>query len=204
MRHSFKKNNNNFIIKMTEMINNKVDDKNRQKWYEVIDNIEKEKSFNLDKVEKIVGEILVDHFQESTDDIINEITNRYNNSEDTTSSGNDLEECHLMGIINEWKQIQEQSEKLIGKSTSIANNVSILKGEDESSYEIADVDNVEIIDIGLDMEEDATIFSDHEEKVNYRCVFCNSKNILIISSTEAFCNNCDKNFMIGANVLPQK
>ncbi len=206
MRHSFKKGNNNFIIKLTEKINNKVDEPYRQKWYDVIDNIVSESKLNLDKVENIISNILQDYMQESVENIIEEINNRYCNEEDAFIDGDEVDVDHLKGIVNEWEQIEEQSQKAIGKSISIANNVAILKGDEESSYEISNIDNVEIIDLGLDMDEDPNIFNDHVDKANYRCVFCNSKNILVISSTEAFCNNCDKNFLVAnkSNVLPLK
>lgn len=200
MSHSFKKNQCNFIIKMTKIINDNVDQQSRQKWYDIIDKIAEEKSFNLEKVEKIIEEMLTNNFQESFDNIMAEITNRYNNYENQTSFEDDLKEEHLIKIINEWNQIEEQSKELIGKSTSIVNNVSVLKGDDEASYELIDIDLVEMIDIGLDMEEDEVIFDDYEEKINCKCVFCNSKNVLIISSNEAFCNDCDRNFIINAQL----
>lgn len=205
MRHSFKKNNNNFIIKLTEKVNNKVDESYRQKWYDIIDNFSSDNKLDLDKIEYIISDILYEHMQETTDNIIKEINNRYYNEGDTLiDNGSGIE--HLKSIINEWKQIEEQSKNTMGKSISIANNIAILKGDNEDSYEISNVNNVEIIDLGSDMDEDPTIFNDHIDKANYKCVFCNSKNVLIISSTEGFCNNCDKNFLIAdkSNVLSLK
>lgn len=105
----------------------------------------------------------------------------------------------MRSIISEFEQIEQQASEIMGDSIKIANDISIVYVDnDKHTTTIDSIDAVEIIDLGDDMDADPSLIvsDDLKQEHNFACIFCDSQKIMVLSSTEGYCPECDRNFLI--------
>jgi len=190
MAISFKKDTNklknDFQFEMYDLINQKYE--KNQVFFDIVDHYLNHKNVqNFIKLKRI----LTIAFKNET-----EAEKIYNFVEENLSDNQGIHEDNqnekqILQIVKEFQQIQQQSDEMLGKSISIAKDINIVKtNEDNQHSQVDNIDLVEMIDIGGDMDGEIV------ENDNIVCIFCNKNNIIIISDHEGFCYDCDKRFLI--------
>lgn len=199
-RLNFKQNKDklrmNFKFEMYDLINNKYD--KNPLLYEIVDSYINTE-INLLTLKRILTQAFNQY--NNKEDIYNFVNEnlKINPNKEHDEQYHDLE--HLQKIVQEFKQIESQSLKMIGNSITISNDINIVKtNNDNQQYNIDNIDIVEMIDIGSNMDDEILeienkIIEKQNNKIN--CIFCNQKDILILSETECFCNKCNKKFFVS-------
>lgn len=219
-RHTFKKNNTkektDFILKMSEIANNIFSEEEQlKKIFDIIDyyalNSGKNSFLTIQRVlnyifedKDIMNNYLNNDDKQGLIELINSKLVQDNKTEDlfkTSSDINDLE--RLNNIISEFKQIQEQADEMRGNSVKIANNINIVNiGDDNQAISMDSIDEVELIDLGDEMDNDNLLETDtdlKQDNTNIHCIYCGKKGVIILSSNEGYCPKCEKSFFIINN-----
>lgn len=206
LRHTFKTDNTkaklDFTAKMYELINNEY--KGDKNLYDVVDyyagNPGGNSFLTLARVVSLAFGSVSDSTLEKCIEWIDSALDKEKSMSNIEHSDNYNHNEQIQGIAKEFQQIKTQTDQMMGNSISIANDVNIIKiNQDEQTEYLESVDLVEIIDLGEDMDKDPSLITDvdlSQKQDNLVCVFCESKNILVVSETEGFCYDCNKKFLI--------
>lgn len=113
----------------------------------------------------------------------------------------DTEE-NIMRIANEMKKIEDNYNERVTEGVTLFQNVTVVDSSDPEIFK--ELLDVETIDIGKSLDDLADeefmnideyiSFVDNDVRLN--CIYCDSKDVLIVSSTEGYCNGCHKSFVI--------
>lgn len=147
-------------------------------------------------------EVISQYLQEDNDNLVKWINSQLSQEKQTPRSQQHLSDHdaeHLRCIVSEFKQIEQQAAEMMGKSIKIARDISIVNVDnDKQTTTIDNIDEVELIDLGDDMDSDASLITDKDlqQNHNFACIFCDNTKIIVLSSTEGYCPKCNKNFLI--------
>jgi len=209
-RHTFKKDNTkiklDFIASMFDLIDNseesgldKITFKNVVEYF-----AENTYGHSFLTIKRVLSHILTSTDIKDKDLLIEAVCSQLNSESKSSDEENHSNEYHdeqqVIRIANEFNQIRAQTDEMLGKSVKIINDVDIIKiDEEKQAQHIDNVDLVEAIDLGSEMDDDLSLKSvvDLDDDLDkFVCIFCEGSNVLIISSSEGYCKDCDKKFLI--------
>lgn len=207
-RHSFRKSNldqkNDLIIELTAIVASQGHNaETNQKLFDIIDYYAENSPLGYLATKRILTIFFQENVHSSgTPDEIKAKIDAVLIPVNNMANDEHVEDYHnskqLVGIVNEMQQIEAQAKELMGKSVRLTGegDIGIITfGQDAVGKTVDTIDAMEIVDLGSEMDEDPILLLDENDQ-NYRCVFCESNNIIVISTTEGYCSDCHRNFLI--------
>lgn len=208
-RHNFKQTfieeKIKFIDRMFSFIDKMdITDENKEFFKDIAEYLSKKDEYacNFLYLETILKYELSHYDNCSKEKLVNDIIQKMNNVEDTDNSH--LSQYHnidqLKNIANEFKQINKQAKEILGNGVVILDGVDIIKTNDESQESYLDtLEYVESIDLCIDIDENPSQIEEMDFNIhmnNIVCIFCEGNHIILMSSIEGYCYDCDKSFYI--------
>jgi len=200
---------NDFVIDLTEMVSNSsYETETKTVLYEIIDHYGTKlrssdtlNSITLKRVMMMIfrnedrfKSLITDNDEETLNNFIQSIEGSLTPcvptmSIDTTKN----EEDRLHEIVKDFKQIDAQNETELKETDITLGDLSFVLTNENEEQEVNDIEGVEFIDIGDKMDRIHDLAC---EGTDVKCIFCASTDILRVSTTEGYCNRCDRDFLI--------
>lgn len=203
LRASFKNQRNDakldIVCQLTQNIKDNYDNDNL---FAVLDYYIQKENVNYHKLLRIFSMFLGD--KEKVDSLIDDIDamKEYLDEQLDAKIETKHESYHnsqqLESVVKEFQQIDSQSDASRGSNVQDMYDISIVSGSNDN-YEETTIDLVESIDLGEDMDNEGILTIDGDlksENTVISCPKCHNNDIVVISSTEIYCIDCQKDFMI--------
>jgi hypothetical protein len=200
---------NDFVIDLTEMVSKtSYSSETKNVLWEVIDHYENKlrssetlNSITLKRVMMMVfrnedrfKSLITDNDEETLNNFVQSIEGSLTPcvptmSVDTTPSEGE----RLQGVVKDFKQIEAQNETELKETDITLGDLSFVSTNENEEQEFNDIEGVEFIDIGDKMDRIHDLAC---EDTDVKCIFCASTDVLRLSTTEGYCNRCDRDFLI--------
>lgn len=198
-RKSFKQNDKHkldFIAQMYKKVKEEYGD--NTKLFDIIDKYAEESNISYVTKNRVLSNILLKEGDKDEEYLINKINSQlYIEKEKIDTINNLSEESNNSLFVKEFLQIEEQEKNSLTKGATFINGYYIIPSRGEEALNSPMV--TETIDLSEDKDDENYFIYDKELEDNptIYCINCGSDNVLTISSSEAYCNKCNKRFLLS-------